>query len=50
MGGQKLANIEDIGVTIADNLKLSTQSAKATKKVQTDLGQISRAFHYRLWI
>jgi hypothetical protein len=32
MGGQKLANIGDIGVTIADNLKLSTQSAKATKK------------------
>ncbi len=50
MAGQPLSETreeKDLGVTVADTLKPSGQCATASKTVQTVLGQISRAFHYR---
>jgi hypothetical protein len=39
--------LKDLGVTISDSLKPAAQCAKAAKKAQMVLGQISRAFQYR---
>jgi hypothetical protein len=50
MAGQKLDKTreeKDLGVIISDNLKPAAQCAKAAKRAQTVLGQISRAFLYR---
>ena len=38
---------KDIGVVVSDSLKPSAQCAKAAKKANAILGQMSRAFHYR---
>jgi hypothetical protein len=48
--GQVLASTEeekDFNVTITNKLKLTAQCARATKRVQTVLEQVSRTFHYR---
>ena len=37
---------KDIGVIVSDTLKPSTQCAKAAKKANSILGQMSRSFHY----
>jgi hypothetical protein len=50
MLGQKLEEVDserDIGVTVNNNLKPSSQCAKAAGTARTVLGQISRSFHYR---
>ena len=44
---------KDIGVMVSDTLKPSAQCAKAAKKANSILGQMSRSFHYRdkeVWI
>ena len=49
-GGTILENVKeekDIGVIVSDTLKPSAQCAKAAKKGNSILGQISRSFHYR---
>ena len=38
---------KDVGVIVSESLKPSAQCAKAVKKANSVLGQISRAFHYR---
>ena len=38
---------KDIGVVVSNTLKPSAQCAKAAKKANAILGQMSRAFHYR---
>jgi hypothetical protein len=50
MDGQVLEETSeerDIGVTMARNLKPSTQCANAARTAQTVLSQVTRAFHYR---
>ncbi len=50
MDGQVLeaaSEERDIGVTMAKNMKPSTQCAKAARTAQTVLSQVTRAFHYR---
>ena len=44
---------KDIGVIVSNTLKPSAQCAKAAKKANSILGQMSRSFHYRdkyVWI
>ena len=44
---------KDIGVIVSDSLKPSAQCARAAKKANGILGQMSRSFHYRdrtVWI
>jgi len=51
MAGQKLETTteeRDIGVIISANMKPSAQCAKAAQTAQGVLGQITRAFHYRV--
>jgi len=50
MNGQTLDTTDeerDIGVIMSKNLKLHAQCARATRKAQTVLGQLTRAFHFR---
>ena len=41
------AEEKDVGVLVSNNLKPSSQCAKAANKANQVLGQMSRAFHYR---
>ena len=50
MNGQQLKTTEeerDLGVIMTRNLKPAAQCAKAAKKANMVLGQISRSFHYK---
>ena len=55
MGGHAPAGVvleetveeKDVGVMIRNDLKSSSQAAKAAKKANQVLGQMARAFHYR---
>ena len=50
---QAVSEEKDIGVIVSDSLKPSSQCAKAVKKANSILGQMSRSVHYRdksVWI
>ena len=50
MGGTVLATTEterDIGVLVSNNMKPAKQCQKAAQTASSNLGQISRSFHYR---
>jgi hypothetical protein len=50
MEGEKMEEVteeRDIGVSVINNLKPSSQCAKAAATARAVLGQISRTFHYR---
>ena len=44
---EEVSEEKDIGVIVSDSLKPSLQCAKAAKKANAILGQMSRSFHYR---
>ena len=44
---EEVCEEKDIGVIVSNSLKPSLQCAKAAKKANSILGQMSRSFHYR---